>query len=236
MSRISIPQPPTSPEGGQILSYLYQLAELLNVALNNLTEDQFSEAAIQSLTRTGNTTQREARDAYAQLRSLILTTADAIRTEMETLETSLHGIYVAQSDFGTYSEETNSLISANAEAITQQYNRITTIVSEIEGFDNYIQETEAYIKSGLLDDTVTPPVYGVEIGQRNDQDEAPNMVRITASRIGFYQNGQEACYISNGRWGAPGIDVGNDITIRQAWEVGVDAQEYFYIRYVGGNA
>lgn len=243
MSRVSIPQPPvflgqdTQQTATQLYSYLFQLSEQLNVVLNSLSEDQFTESARKALVNGENAgiekTEREIRDQYARLRSLIIATANTIESEMETMQVELEGKYVAQSDFGTYTELTNATIEANAASITQNYNAIMSIQSDMAGFEDYINLTEAYIKTGLLDNTVTPPVYGVEIGQRNN-DEAPNMVRITADRIGFYQNGYEACYIANGRWGAPGIDVDEDINFKGKWVSGVDSSDRFYLRYIGG--
>lgn len=243
MSRVSIPQPPvflgqdTQQTATQLYSYLFQLSEQLNVVLNTLSEDQFTDSARKALASGTNVgveqTEREMRDQYARLRSLIISTANTIESEMETMRVELEGTYVAQSDFGTYTEQTNATIEANAANITQNYNAIMTMMSDMAGFEDYVTMTEAYIKTGLLDNTVTPPVYGVEIGQRNN-DEAPNMVRITADRIGFYQNGYEACYIANGRWGAPGIDVDSDIKFNSTWETGVDASGRFYVRYIGG--
>ena len=241
MGNINVIQPPVlvgqnfEQASAQLYSYLFRVSEQLNIVLNDLSEDQFTENVRKSLALSGQTTtDKEIRDTYSQLRSLIITTADVIEQEMSVLEVSLEGKYVAQSDFGTYAEETNATLTANADGITQNYNRITSIVSEIEGFENYVEETEAYIKTGLLDGEVSPPIYGVEIGQRNASDEAPNMVRITSTRIGFYQNGSEACYISNGRWGAPGIDVDENIVFNSVWEAGVDANNAFYLRYIGG--
>lgn len=238
---INVMQPPVltgqtyEQAASQLYSYLFQLSERLNVVLNDLSEDQFTESVKRAMNASGGAaTEREIRDSYSQLRSLIITTANSIEVEMDTLERSLDGRFVAQSDFGTYTEETNNKITENANNITRYYTLTQTLASNVAGIDSYVQQTEAYIKTGLLDNTGPDPVFGVEIGQRNSSDEAPNMVRITPSRIGFYQNGNEACYIANGRWGAPGIDVDDDITIAETWKTGVDNSGKFYIRYIGG--
>lgn len=240
---INVMQPPVlagqtfEQAASQLYSYLFQLSERLNVVLNDLSEDQFTESVKRAMNAAGGAaTEREIRDSYSQLRSLIVTTANSIEAEMDTLERSLDGRFVAQSDFGTYTEETNNKIIENANNITQYYTLTQTLVSNIADIDSYVQQTEAYIKTGLLDNTGPDPVYGVEIGQRNSSDEAPDMVRITASRIGFYQHGNEACYISNGRWGAPGIDVGENIVFNNLWDQGTDSTGAFYLRYIGGLA
>jgi hypothetical protein len=75
-------------------------------------------------------------------------------------------------------------------------------VSELEGVENAVIEVNAHIKSGLLyygEDGA--PVYGLEIGQRNEidgQEVFNKFARFTADRLAFYdQNDNEVAYISD---------------------------------------
>jgi hypothetical protein len=114
----------------------------------------------------------------------------------------LDGVYVAQSEFGSYAEQTSQQIQANSSGISSLYTNLQAIVSELEGVENAVIEVNAHIKSGLLyygEDGA--PVYGLEIGQRNEidgQEVFNKFARFTADRLAFYdQNDNEVAYISD---------------------------------------
>lgn len=80
----------------------------------------------------------------------------------------------------------------------------TAIGNANKGIDNLntmIVETTAHIRSGLLDDTVFPPVYGLEVGQKdtvNGVETFNKYARFTAGRLSFYdKNDSEVAYISD---------------------------------------
>ena len=120
----------------------------------------------------------------------------------EEINRRLEGEYVAQSEFGTYSEQTSQTISENSTAIEQVFNNIQQITSALEEVKHTLIEVNAYMKSGLLAyDNNGVPIYGLEVGQRNtvDGEEIFNKyARFTANRLSFYdQNDSEVAYMSD---------------------------------------
>lgn len=183
----------------QMKSYLYRVAELLNNSLNNLSSDNFQKDALQAMTAGGGiseTEKQEIQGQYSSLKGIIQKTATEVYQTIEQLETDLSGTYVARSEFGTYTEATNQQIVANSTAIQQNFTYFSEItdgmVSQDE-FSSYQTQVQAYIRSGLLDDSGTP-IYGVEIGQLGD---TPLKVRIVSDRISFYSYSDEVAFISN---------------------------------------
>jgi hypothetical protein len=91
---------------------------------------------------------------------------------------------------------------ANSNGIEQLFQNIQTIITNIDTLEQSVIETNAHINSGLLYyDDAGVPVYGLEIGQRNeiDGEEVFNKyARFTSDKLAFYdQNGNEVAYISD---------------------------------------
>lgn len=125
----------------------------------------------------------------------------AVYRSMEELETNLKGRYVAQGDFGTFAEDTNARIKANAEAIDQKYEDIQSLRSEVDEVAGAVVAVNANIRTGLLYYDNGTPVYGVEVGQRtqvNGTEIFNKYARFISNRLSFYdQGGNEVSYISD---------------------------------------
>lgn len=148
-------------------------------------------------------------EAMELLRANIIRTAEVQNEKMDSIQQILHGEVTAlSSQFGAWRQETDNRIEANAEAITQNYTSVQTMISEVSGdladtdatvasqgnivtaTDVWRQITEAYIKSGLLYYDNGVEVYGVAIGQLTYEEVNGNKV---IKREGFY-----ATYTANG--------------------------------------
>ena len=125
----------------------------------------------------------------------------AVYRSMEELETNLKGRYVAQGDFGTFAEDTNARIKANAEAIDQKYEDIQSLRSDVDEVAGAVVAVNANIRTGLLYYDNGTPVYGVEVGQRtqvNGTEIFNKYARFISNRLSFYdQGGNEVSYISD---------------------------------------
>lgn len=125
----------------------------------------------------------------------------AVYQSMEELETNLKGRYVAQGDFGTFAEDTNARIKANAEAIDQKYEDIQSLRSEVDEVAGAVVAVNANIRTGLLYYDNGTPIYGVEVGQRtqvNGTEIFNKYARFISNRLSFYdQGGNEVSYISD---------------------------------------
>lgn len=187
----------------QIKSYLIQLTNQLNWALNTLDTAASSEIASVAKPVTGKQpSEADAQNTFNSIKSLIIKSADIVNAYYDIINARLDGEYVAESDFGLYKEQTSQQIEANSTAITSMFTNLQEIQSDVSDIENQIIETNAYIKRGLLyyDDNGAP-VYGLEIGQNNTVDGEQvfkKFARFTADRLSFYdQNDTEVAYISD---------------------------------------
>lgn len=186
----------------QIKSYLFQLVEQLQVELGNMdmpsgykVQEVKGAAQAQSVTA-------DAEASFSAIKSLIIKSAEIVEAYYTEISSRLEGVYVAKSDFGTFTEHTEQEISQSSTDIEQLFTDLQAIITDIENLNFTLAEVNAHIRSGLLyynDDSV--PVYGLEIGQRNtvDGEEVFNkFARFTADRLSFYdQNDREVAYVSD---------------------------------------
>lgn len=198
---IDLPKITSGTEAEQLLqvkSYMYRLVEQLNWALNSITVGSAT-----NITGTGTENKpaaetKEALDNFNAIKSLIIKSADIVNAYYDEITHRLKGLYVAQSDFGTFEEKTSSVIEANSTAIEQLYSNMQRVIADIDT----ILEANAYIRTGILyyaDNGF--PVYGLEIGQKNEANGVEvfnKFARFTADKLSFYdQNENEVAYISD---------------------------------------
>jgi hypothetical protein len=188
----------------QIKSYLYQLASQLQWALNTIETPSSSQQVVNQTPRNviAQAKEESAEVTFNSLKALIIKSADIVNAYYEEINTRLSGVYVAESDFGTYIEETNQTIRESSTGIERNFTNIQKIITDIENLNFSFAESQAHIRSGILYyDEDELPVYGLEIGQRNkiDGEEVFNKyARFTSDRLSFYdQNDTEIAYISD---------------------------------------
>lgn len=187
----------------QIRSYLYQFVPQLQWALSTIETSSQSHVTQQVI--NGTTTSKPAASSEATfnaIKSLIIKSADIVEAYYEEINSRLQGLYVAESDFGTFVEQTNQDLNQTSTYIEQLFANLQAIVTDIENLEHALIEVDAHIKSGLLYyDDKGVPVYGLEIGQRNTVDGVEvfnKFARFTADRLSFYdQNDTEVAYISD---------------------------------------
>lgn len=187
----------------QVRSYLHQLVDQLNVTLAEV-EGRAVESANAIVRKASSTEAAEtnAKSTFNSIKALIIKSADIINAYYDEINYRLEGVYVAESDFGDYAERTTKTVEETAALTQELYTNVQAIVSEMEGIKSQVIEANAYINSGLLDyDEDGVPIYGLEIGQRNeiDGEEVFNQfARFTAARLSFYdQNDNEVAYVSD---------------------------------------
>ena len=188
----------------QVKSYLHQMVEQLNWAFSTIETKSTSEAANATTKQTGQKEGTSYEDAvsFYELKSLIIKSADVINAYYDKINSKLEGMYVAESDFGIYAEQTSQSITANTKSIEQFYTDLQQILTDVEGAAQSQIEVSAHINTGLLyyaDDGT--PVYGLEIGQRTEvggEEVFDKFARFTSDKLCFYdQNGNEVAYISD---------------------------------------
>ena len=203
MTNIRLPNITATTEREQLLqvkSYLHQLVQELNWALSSV--ESGNGVAAKQAGVSSAVTKQELATSYNSLKSLIIKSAETVQAYSEAAERRYESLYVAQSDFGTFTEEANQLILENANAIESFYENVQEILTQIDTLEHSLIEVNANIHSGVLyyDDSGVP-VYGLEIGQQTRLDGVEvfdKFARFTSDRLSFYdQNDNEVAYISD---------------------------------------
>lgn len=207
----------------QMKSYLYQLAEQLQWAMQNVEASNASVAvapAARSLMPSTSSGATSPEATFGSIKALIIKSADIVNAYYDEINKRLEGIYVAESDFGTYKEVTEAIIEATS-------NDISTYFSNIQEIDSYIVDVKAHFKMGVLDEVNGIPIYGIEIGQKtqvNGQETFDKFARFTPDRLSFYdQSGSEVAYISDYKLYISNV------------EITVSLQEGGYKDFIGDN-
>lgn len=212
----------TAPEQlVQIRSYLYQLAGELQWSLDTLEKGMTTTAPTTATIPAGNTTAEKEMTAQAnfnEVKALIIKSADIVNAYYAEIDRRLSGIYVAESDFGIYREETDALLTANSTAIKQVYTNMQQILSDIAEVSNDILEVNAHIKTGLLYyDGQGFPVYGLEIGQRGEIAGAEvfhKYARFTSDKLSFYDNNDtEVAFLSDRKLYITNAEITGSLTL-----------------------
>lgn len=183
----------------QIDSFLRQLVDQLNLAREQTVQ---AAASGQTGTVSGQKTGSTPTPAtFEEVKALIIKSADVVTALYENFKKRFNGLYVAQSDFGVYAEQTESEIEANSTAIAQHYTDLQQIMTDVEAVEHTLVEVNANIKTGLLYEENGVPVYGLEIGQRTEVDGEEvfrKYARFTSEKLSFYDsNDNEVAYFSD---------------------------------------
>lgn len=192
----------------QIQTYLYTLWEQL----------QYAFEEVQPQTGGQNPAPSPApvtpQAVSAGLKALILKSAQVTQVLEQRVAQRLEGKYVAQSQFGTFRQETSQQIIANSRGLTQQFENVQQLTSAVAELDSSLRAVSATIRTGELADGV----YGVEIGQQEGENGVIRFrryARLTADRLSFYDSNQvEVAYISDRKL---------HVTAAQVAEISADA-------------
>ena len=169
----------------QIKSYLIQMAEQLNWALKNIDTSNntvvvnpTARSLLPSAQNTGSTVSPEA--TFGSIKALIIKSADIVNAYYEEINKKLVGEYVAESEFGTFREQTSQDIVENSTNVNRTFNHIQEIKS---GVDSSLGELDG--KIGDIDTKVD----GVKTDLSSDIDTLKNdlqtvkysLVEVTAN-------------------------------------------------------
>ena len=233
----------------QQYSYLFQMAQQLNLALEQL--DQTESGTARTGTPSGGAAgTRRADGQYQKLRSMIVKTADQVKRSTEELTARLQEEYVAVSDFGTYLEKTSQEIEEDPTKITRYFKFAADIQADVDkvdaDFSAYKTDVQGYIRQGIVDYDGVTPIIGIAIGQdiRTTQtgveteqgvydviDKSSNMSVWTTEKLSFYIGGQETAYFSNGKLTVAQI-AADRITGAGGWDVSFTGGVKF--KWIGG--
>lgn len=186
----------------QMQSYIHQLAEQLNWAFNTLeTSSGGNVSPAIKFEQSENISQEDAANTFNSIKALIIKSADIVQAYEETIMKDFNGTYFADSDFGSYLEETSRSIKENSKGVNEVYTNVQTISGKVDGIEDDVRTTNAYIKRGFLDDYDEngKAIYGVEVGETDENGKFLKYARFKADRLSFYDaNGSEIAYIGAG--------------------------------------
>lgn len=209
MIDIRLPNITATTEAGkmaQMQSYMHQLVEQLNWALNTVESAQSGNASPAVVFRQGTeATPQDAESTFNSIKALIIKSADIVKAYEQTILADFNGIYFADSDFGTFIEQTNRKVGENSKGVTETYKNIQTITNadgtgSLDILAEDVRTTNAYIKRGLLGyDNNGNAVYGIEVGETNEDGAFLKYARFISDRLSFFDlNGDEVAYIGAG--------------------------------------
>lgn len=210
----------------QLSGYLFTISNKLNEALMTVT----TEAAKEVEERISAGVPAEERQEYKALKSMIIKTAEIVRTEMQEIRTQLHGETEAiSSQVGTLVQSLDATIRATAEGVLQDYHYSET-VTDTRTNTEFRTKTNQYIFTGLLNDN--PVEYGIAIGEgvtAYDSDGNPylnqnaKVATFTMNKLAFWQGNTELAYFSSGRFYISNGEITGTLTIgNYTWKAMAD--------------
>lgn len=211
---LTLPLPPQNMPA-EVYSYLFQMVQLLNLSVESIS----SGTVVQTVSSKGTSSEgTEIDNSYDELKSLIIKTADNVSKEIVRMDSFVRENYVAQSEFGVYTQElSRELEDETPEAITQYYSFYSKLQANIDGvmaaLEDYTVNTEGYIRTGIVAYENGVPLLGVAVGQNLtstttdivDGQEFPVVEEknfravFTAQKLSFWQDSTEVAYLSNNK-------------------------------------
>lgn len=216
---MTLPLPPQNMPA-EVYSYLFQMVQLLNLSVESISTGTTVNVSggVSGSTSGGMSDGGETGSSYDELRSLIIKTANNVNYEIERMDSFVRENYVAQSEFGVYTQElSRELEDAEPDAITQYYSFYSRLQANIDGvmtaLKDYTVNTEGYIRTGIVAYENGVPMLGVAVGQNlsssttdivNGQEfpvvEEKNFRAVfTAQKLSFFQDSTEVAYLSNNK-------------------------------------
>lgn len=228
----------------QMKNYLYQMVQQLNYSMQTV-QTSAAEAAVQAAQTASAASKTDPVSTFSEIKALIIKSADIVNAYYEQINRRLEGVYVAQSTFGTYTEQTSQEIEENSTNINQAFTNIQQVqvaldeaVNDMLKIESILVSVNAYINSGLLyTDEEGVPVYGIEVGQRTEvdgQEVFNRYARFTSNKLSFYDsNGNEVAYISDYKLFISNVEITGSYRIGHLVDT-VQSDGSIVTKYMGG--
>lgn len=217
--------------------YLMQMSEQLNEAMNGLTLANFAPEEQKTLqaSTAGENIKADIDGTRTALRSLIIKTADIVRSEMQEISAELTSRYEGISEqFGQLNESVTTRFSATAEGISQNTTMIQTIQEANSKLEAITRTFSERIFSGIIGyNSVTGlPIMGIAIGENVTQYDAngnpyinanAKIATFTKDRLSFWQGTTEMAYFSNQKLYITKAEILNEMVMgNYVWKIYTD--------------
>lgn len=136
----------------RIYSYLYQTVQQLNWAMQHIQAGDLSQAEQTPQRAAPGASQPTPMENFSQIKSLIIKSADILDAYFDSISARLEGVYVAQSEFGTYAEETALELEANSKGISQNFGHIQSVADSVSGVQanlGSVRESVSGVEEGI---------------------------------------------------------------------------------------
>lgn len=217
----------------QLQSYMHQLVEQLNWALSAVETKEYTQVTTQGQPLAASAEKADPLASFNEIKGLIIKSADIVNAYYQQIERKLSGVYVAESDFGAYTQKTDHTITETSTYVESLFSDVQQIQDAVDLVESKLINVTGNIKTGILDQAEDgTPVIGLEIGQRTQKDgvEVFNQyARFTADRLSFFdKNGNEVAYISDyklyithiellGKFKAGGYEIDRSVGLGFRW-------------------
>ena len=192
----------------QMQSYMHQLVQQLNWALNTIGDAQSGNTSnVVVNTSSKEISPKEAEDTFNSIKALIIKSADIVSAYEDSFKKSFNGEYFADSDFGSYLAQTRHDIEINSKYTEDVYTKVETITNKdgngtLDELSKDVRNTNAYIKKGELGyhDRLKKDVYGIAVGQTDDNGAYKHYAWFISEGLCLFDgNGYEVAYISQNK-------------------------------------
>lgn len=236
---INLP-PPTQLHGNdsskiqQLYAYLYNLSERMNQALTQVGNGRDvgaigvpKQSTAASAASDRALTPEELARRRAELKALIIKTADRTSSEVQREIEELEDAYAAEGDFGEYLEQHKLYLEKTARETIESYTYKGILLS---AYLNAVTETDGYIKHGFIyEDELGVPVLGIAISQEYIvttevviDDETYTQIDtsdkylmfLTSDKLEFYINGVRKAYFRTDEAFVENLKITNIASIR----------------------
>lgn len=218
----------------QQYSYLFQMAQQLNLALERLEQGAGASSG-------GKGTEQQ----YRKLRSLIAGGEERLKRAVEELAAQVETEYVAADSFEGQAAALSGRLEAEPEKLGAYYGFAATLRNGLaavaDAFDRYRENAAACVQTGVVGYDGTAPVYGTAVGfglacsdADGETEVEPNGFRavFTGEELSLRQDAQEVARVADGRLHVNGMAAlgGADVG---SWRM-EDNGDGLAIRWIGG--
>ena len=198
---------------------------------------------------------QEARRRAADLKSLIIKTADEVMQYADRIVQELDSVYVAKSDYGEFTESIHTTIEQTAEGVVESYDysaKVNSIVGErLDDLNTYVTTIQGEIRRGFITEPgALNPTLGIVISEnlsftgteREDGgmtyyelEEGQTFGMYTSKGWQFWINGVKAGWFDSedGMLHVANILVEDTLQLGADWLITTVGG--LGIRYIGGN-
>lgn len=200
-----------TPGERRMYAYLYQTVQQLNWAMKHIQTAENSGngyVPVKQVTATGAVSDSKSPlETFAEIKALIIKSADIVNAYYDAIHAKLEGLYVAQSEFGEYVEKTDLELEANAKGITQNYSNIQGVSTNLGSLSDRVSGVQTELGSVQGDVSgVKSDVTGVKGNLETIRQNVNDVQAVIAETNAYIKTGA----IDTDEYGIPvyGLEIG----------------------------